>query len=338
MIERQSEISFVGGDWASIEGLHRFSHPAMATIFELLIVHPDAVYAAQAAQAAFDELDRIEHELSRFVENSDVSRINIAVAGQTLVLGEAAFDCLQIAARMSVETGGAFDVTIGYLLNCWLDKDNRITRGVSHCGKPRVPSTEELDFARKHTGIELLKFDPQNHTVHVVSPVQVDLGGIGKGFALDRMAGLLQDWSIETALVHGGFSTALALDPRSFGAKRRAGGTKGWPVTISYPYGRKETLARISLQNRAVSGSGLQKGQHIIDPRKGCPVPERGAGKDTVATWSCAPDAATADALSTAFMIMTADEIERYCRTRPDTAAFVINDKQGKLLRFGHWQ
>ncbi len=319
MTESQPEISFpeqgasVSGDWASIEGLHHFSHPAMATIFELLIVHPDPVYAAQAAQAAFDELDRLEQDLSRFVENSDVSRINNASAGQSLVLGEAAFDCLQFAARMSAETGGAFDVTVGQLLNCWLDKDK----------KPRHPSPQELDFARKHTGIGLLKLDPKNHTVQIVSPMQVDLGGIGKGFALDRMAGLLRDWSIDTALVHGGFSTALALD----GPK----GTQGWPVTISYPYGKKKTLSHISLQHRAVSGSGLRKGQHIIDPRGGCPV------KDTIAAWACAPDGATADALSTAFMVMTADQIERYCRSRPDIAAFVISDKQGKLLRFGPW-
>jgi len=316
MTDSQPEISFpeqgasIGGDWASIEGLHRFSHPAMATIFELLIVHPDKVYAAQAAQAAFDELDKLERELSRFVENSDVSRINNAAAGQTLVLGEEAFDCLQIAALMAVETGGAFDVTVGFMLNCWLDKDK----------KSRVPSPQELDVARKHTGIELLKFDPQNHTVHVISGVQVDLGGIGKGFALDRIAGLLRDWSIDTALIHGGFSTALALD----GPK----GTKGWPVTISYPYGKKKTLARLSLQHRAVSGSGLQKGQHIIDPRKNCPV------KDTIAAWACAPDAATADALSTAFMIMTTDQIEQFCRIRPHTSAAVINNKQGTLLHF----
>ena len=310
MTEPQSEISFVNGDLASIEGLHRFSHPAMATIFELLIVHPDAVYAAQAAQDAFDELDKLERELSRFVENSDVSRINNAVAGQSLVLGEAAFDCLQLAARMSVETGGAFDVTVANLLNCWLDKDK----------KPRLPSPKELDFARKHTGIGLLNFDSQNHTVHVVSSVQVDLGGIGKGFALDRIAGLLRDWSIDTALVHGGFSTALALDSPQ--------GTSGWPVTISYPYGNKETLARLSLQNRALSGSGLQKGQHIIDPRGGCPV------KDTVAAWACAPDAATADALSTAFMVMSADQIQQYCRAHPDTSAAVITGKQGTLVHF----
>jgi len=139
------------------------------------------------------------------------------------------------------------------------------------------------------------------------------------------MAELLRDWSIGTALIHGGFSSVLALDAPAM--------TKGWPLTLSDPHNRKQTLAYLYLQSRAVGGSGLQKGQHIIDPRTGKPV------EDKRAAWACRPDAATADALSTAFMVMSPDEIEQYCLRHPEVQAMVIikdrDTEKDKILRFG---
>ncbi|MHC4537914.1 MAG: FAD:protein FMN transferase, partial [Planctomycetota bacterium] len=150
--------------------------------------------------------------------------------------------------------------------------------------------------AREHTGAHLLQLDEFEHTVQLsISPVLVDLGGIGKGYAVDRVAELLRDWSIEIALVSGGYSSVLALDGPA--------DTKGWPLTLSNPGNHKQVLARPCLQGRALSGSGLQKGGHIIDPRTVQPV------KGKIAAWASASDAATADALSTAFMIMSPDEI-----------------------------
>jgi thiamine biosynthesis lipoprotein len=173
--------------------------------------------------------------------------------------------------------------------------------------------------------------DEAEHTVELLaSPMQVDLGGIGKGYAVDRMAELLCDWSIDTALISGGYSSVLALDAPA--------GTKGWPLTLSDPANRKKILARPYLQRRALSGSGLQKGGHIIDPRTARPV------KGKRAAWACAPDAATADALSTAFMVMTPDEIEKYCLRHPDVLAMAIMEHESKdpqkdkILRFGPWK
>jgi thiamine biosynthesis lipoprotein len=178
------------------------------------------------------------------------------------------------------------------------------------------------------------------------SPVQLDLGGIGKGYAVDRMAKLLREWSIDIALIHGGYSSVLALNGPP--------GTKGWPVTLSNPRNRKQTLARLCLQNRAVSGSGLLKGQHIIDPRTGQPVqgdqaegldrikPAFGGGKS--AAWACAPTAATADALSTAFMVMSPTEVKQYCLRHPKVLAMVIlkdgtkRTQKEEILHFGPWK
>jgi thiamine biosynthesis lipoprotein len=305
----------------AVPGAMRFSRDAMATTFEILILDKDRKYAAQAAQAAFNELDRLEKELSRFIENSDISRINNAAVNQELVVGLEVFECLQKAKAVYEETGGAFDVTVGSLMNCWLDKDKKLLN----------PSKEELDRAKRRTGMNLLKLDERFYTVTVLSQgVHVDLGGIGKGYALDKMSEVLHEWAIERALIHGGGSTVLAMQaPETM---------QGWPVTMSNPADRKKRLEKIFLHNCAVSGSGLAHGQHIIDPRKAKPVESR------VSAWSSAPDGATADALSTAFMVMEPNEIERYCSKKPDVCVMiVIRDKEGQntkdtILKYGQWQ
>ena len=319
MTQPKPDNIFVRSNWDSISGLHRFSHQAMATIFEIFVIHTDAKYASQAAWATFDELDRLEAELSRFIENSDISRINNLTTNQPLQIGPSAFECLQLSSLIYNETNGAFDVTIGALLDCWLNKDKTI----------RCPSEEVLNLARKQTGTDLLKLDEASHTVQLqASPLQINLGGIGKGYAVDQMAFSLDDWDIDTALIHSGFSSVLAI-----GAPPD---TKGWPLTLSNPPNRKQTLAYLYLQHEAVSGSGLQKGPSIIDPRTARPV----EGK--IAAWACAPDAATADALSTAFMVMSPDEVRQYCTSHPNVSAMVVLQEQDKnkerILRYGPWK
>ncbi|GAI19195.1 unnamed protein product, partial [marine sediment metagenome] len=190
---------------------------------------------------------------------------------------------------------------------------------------------EQLNQARQCTGTHLFKLDKTAHTVELVTDkLQIDLGGVGKGYAVDKMAKLLGDWSIDTALIHSGCSSVLALCAPP--------DTKGWPITLSSPAGSKQTLACLYLQDRAVSGSGLQKGRHIIDPRTARPL----AGKS--AAWACAPDAAIADALSTAFMVMSPEQINKYCLNHSDVLAMIVTGERSaerqkeKILRFGPWE
>jgi thiamine biosynthesis lipoprotein len=309
MTHKPPDISFVSSNWDSIPDAHRFSHNAMATVFEIIVVHKDSHYAQQAAYAAFDELDKLERQLSRFVENSDISRINNLPANQPLLLGLEAFECLQLCVSLRDLTGGAFDVTIGSLMDCWLGEDKIL----------RTPSEEQLEYARHRTGLHLIKLDEAEHTVILTSPAQIDLGGVGKGYAIDQMAKLLSDWSIDTVLINGGCSSVLAIGCPS--------GTKGWHLTLSNPDNSKQTLANAYLRDRAISGSGLLKGLHIIDPHSAQPV------KGKKAAWACAPTAAIADALSTAFMVMSPGQIGRYCSSHPDTSAMVVSED--KIMRLG---
>lgn len=303
----------------AIPNLQRFAHKAMATIYEILIVTEDTEYAQQAAHAAFDELDRLEQELSRFLPNSDITRINKLAAHQPLCLGLDTFECLKLSKRISEETNAAFDVTVGPLVQCWLNSDKTL----------RSPSTEEIAEARRHIGMVLLDLDETQHTVTLqASPMHIDLGAVGKGYAVDVMTNLLREWDIEIALIHGGRSSVFAL-----GAPPER---SGWPITLSHPEQPGEILNHLHLCNQAISGSGLQKGQHIINPRTGQPL----SGKR--ATWAITPDAATSDAVSTAFMNMAPTEIAAYCEQHDKVCALLVAQDEGapqeNILRFGAWE
>jgi len=261
----------------------RFSHEAMATLFEIQCLHADAGYARQAAQAAFDLVDRLEQEQSRFVANSDVSRINQLSAGQSTRVSPSTMECLEIARRMYDVTGGAFDISIGSGL----------------------------------LGLELV---PDGFAVHArADGVRLDLGGIGKGYAVDRVAELLEEWEIRHALVHGGFSSVLALEAPP--------DRDGWPLTLSSTgVEDREPLARVSVRQRALSASGTRKGEHILDPRTGQAVGGR-------ATWVALPRAgdgrqdaaAVAEALSTAFMVLSTEEVTALSRGWPGLEAWILH-------------
>jgi FAD:protein FMN transferase len=277
--------------------LGRFSHEAMATVYGVYALHADQRYAAQAAQAAFDLVDRLERELSRFIANSDIARINHLAAGESTRVSPSTLECLAIARHVFDLTGGAFDVSIG-------------------------------------TGLPSLDLDPDDFLVHATKEgVQVDLGGIGKGYAVDLMAELLEEWGLGVALVHGGFSSVLALEPPP--------DHDGWPLTLSDPNARSHVLARLSVRQTALGASGVRKADHIVDPCTGKPVRGR------VAAWAAVPrpEAATAetraresprvaptavaDALTTAFMLLSSEEIEALCDRSPGLEAWILPEPSG---------
>lgn len=274
--------------------VQRFSHEAMATLFEVYVAHPDAGYAAQAAQAAFALVDDLERVLSRFLPNSDVGRVNHLGAGERTQVSPSTMECLLIARHAYTLTGGAFDVSLG-------------------------------------TGLPSLRLDPDGFLVHATTDAaRIDLGGIGKGYAIDRMGALLEEWGLAQALVHGGFSSVLALEAPA--------GREGWPLTLSDPGDRSRILARLSAQQTALGASGVRKGEHIIDPRTGAaasgrraawaaaPRPEvPGAGASAGPTPRVAAAAVT-DALTTAFMLMSVEAIAALCDGSPGLQAWILEE------------
>ncbi len=263
--------------------MSRFAHAAMATEFELILPGDDEEYSGHAAQAAFAEIDRLENRLSRFDPRSDISLINRLSAGKTLRIGIETFECLSLAMRLQDETRGAFDI------------DFRSGRRPSRVWEPiRAPDGFEVTV---HAGVDL------------------DLGGIGKGFALDMAREVLAHWEIDRGLLHGGTSTALAWGFPG----RHAGELEGWPLGVAGAQPSTGAPRRVILRDRALSGSGTEvKGEHVIDPRDGRPA----RGHD--AAWVSHPSAAEADALSTAFMVMPTAQVDQFCRRHPEVWALVI--------------
>ena len=262
----------------------------MNTVFEVFVSHSDKQYAAQASQEAFAIVDRLEDELSRFRPNSDITRVNHLRRGERTRVGIAAFECLVIAQHLLALTGGAFDVSIG-------------------------------------TGLASLVLNAEDATVTAEADgVRVDLGGIGKGYAVDLMAEVLEEWGLAQAMVHGGFSSVLALEPPE--------GQEGWPLTLSDPGDPSRVLVRRTMRQMALSASGIRKGDHIVDPRSGTAAPGR------LAAWVALPrpaaraaehdapriaPAAVADALTTAAMLLSVETIEQLCAASPGLEVWVLS-------------
>ncbi|MFM2176242.1 MAG: hypothetical protein RL015_340 [Verrucomicrobiota bacterium] len=269
--------------------LHGFQREAMATSFEVIIAESaevDALYAAQAAEAVFEEILRLEDELSRFRQGSYIWQLNQLSAGQSLNVSLATWDCLSLAKTMFEESDGAFDITIGPLMHLWRTED----------GSLREPDPERLALARASIGSQLFDLDETNLTVTLKADHMVfDLGAVGKGYALDQAASILDQWGVGNALLNAGDSTLLALG--------QPPGEDAWGVTLA------DGAQAMTLKDRALSGSGFMvKGAHIMNPRTLRPV-----AIQVQRSYALAPSAALSDALSTAFMVMEPTEVEALC-------------------------
>jgi thiamine biosynthesis lipoprotein len=306
----------------------------MGSVFEVLIAGEEPEYARQAAGAAFEELARLEHELSRFEPASDVAAINALGAGESVRVGLATFECLKAAAEVGAETAGAFDVAIGALAALWRGQD----------GQPREPSDADLADARARSGMDLVVLNEAEHAVGLrVAGVQIDLGGIGKGYAVDRMMAILKEWSLSAALIHGGLSSVLAIGspPVVPGQRRGKPGREGWSVALRDPEGGGASLGTVCLRNQSLSGSASAPGRApILDPRRLSPATEN------LAAWATCGSAALSDCLSTAFVVMSAAEVAEYGGRHPEVSGLLMpldgggprrTQGRSRLVGVGQW-
>jgi FAD:protein FMN transferase len=307
--------------------LVRAHRPAMGSFFEVRL--PAGMSAAvDVSCRALDLIEELESQLTVYRDDSEVSELNRTAHLAPVRVERRLFGLLESAVALSRATGGAYDVTSGALSEAW---------GFVK-GPKRVPDAAALAEARARTGWQHLRLDPESLTVAFNREgIRINLGSIGKGYAIDRAIELIRDRSLlDSALVHGGHSSLYALGspPGQFAGR--------WEVALRNLFEPEKPLGILRLRNRGLgtSGSAFQQfvvdGKvygHIIDPRSG--EPAQGPASVTV----LAPSAAMADALSTAFYLLGPQAAAAYVADHPEVGVVIALEgaarESPRILVFG---
>jgi thiamine biosynthesis lipoprotein len=318
------------------------SRKAMAGEFEICLPISQAGEATAAALRALDLIQSLERQLSYFKPESEIAQINRAAVEREVAVEPRLFGLLQMAMQVWRESGGAYDLTAAPLWEAW---------GFARRAGA-IPSPEELDAARALVGSQWVELDAQKSTIRFHRPgVRLNLGSIGKGYAVDRaVESLLADGATDF-LVHGGYSSVAARGcvgwtsqsvqkDRTDSEVHPTVGNRtdsevhptAWTIGVKDPLRQDVRVGQIELRDRALGTSGAQhqsfrhRGRrfgHILDPRSGWPA------DGVLAVSVLAPTAAAADALSTAFYVLGPQWAKEYCRQHPAIAAVMFCPAEG---------
>ena len=331
-----------------------FARRAMATQFEIRF--PCAVdgmtggreHEAPLALETLESLDGLEERMSFFRPTSEISRINLLAAEGPVEVEPELFQLLCLAKDIWRETEGALDITATPLWQAWGFAARKRVPGTG-----RMPSEEQIAEALSRVGFQFVELDGQRNTIRFSQPgMQLNLGSIGKGYALDRCAAKLIDGGMRHFLLHGGQSSILAhgsdmgqaaecrekngagSEPHEIFHNNKESSERPdqvlsdfWTIGIPHPWKAGKRIAELKLRNRAIGTSSSQfqsfrhKGKlygHIIDPRTGRPA--EGILSATVIAGS----SALANALSTAFFVLGLEKSLAYARAHPEIATVLL--------------
>ena len=248
--------------------------------------------------------------MSLYVDTSDVRWINANAANEPVKVEPGLLSLLETAVEYYRETEGAFDITVGPLIRAW----------GFFAGDGRVPADEEVQSVLGLVGTDHIRLDVGSSTVAFdTAGVEIDLGGIAKGYGVDCAARVLRKCSIESALINGGTSTVYAIGSPP--------GQDGWEVGIRDPKNADRTIDTVRLKDGALSTSGSYEKFfklddklycHIIDPRRGFPV------DGMLSATAIAPTATASDALSTAFFIVGVERTAEFCGSHEGVRAILV--------------
>jgi thiamine biosynthesis lipoprotein len=298
---------------------------AMATRFELVLHGEDPVHLRAAGEEALGEIERLESQLSLFRPESEIAHLNARAAREPIQVSPEVFGLLEHAQRLHAESGGAFDITIAPLVRCW-----------GFMGSSgRRPSAEELAQAREKVGMNLVELNGEERTVRFSREgVMLDLGAIGKGYAVERAIEVLRDAAVTSALLHGGTSTVYGLgrppegDQWLVAIEGPKTGHSGHPgEALSKAPEAGSALAMVPLKDEALSVSAVwgksfqEDGKeygHVLDPRTGQPV------ADSLLAAVVLPSATETDALSTALLTRGAEGHETIANLRTGMKTLLV--------------
>jgi thiamine biosynthesis lipoprotein len=295
------------------------SRLAMACRFEVTLPGSDPS-GLSIARRALAEVDIHEQQLTIFKETSEVSHINRNAALRPVPVPPSLFTLLLLCQELTRETQGAFDITSGPLSDCW---------GFSKRAG-RVPQAHEIEAARSVVGADLVLLDRAAQTVRFQRPgVRLNLGSIGKGYAIDCIAGSMQP-GVRAALLSAGSSSLRAIGTGNHRA--------GWTVGVRHPSRPGKRLAVLRMRDCAMATSGCEEQfvehngvryGHVIDPRSGQPA------RQVLSATVVAPSAAVADALATAFYVAGPEMAQRYCSAHPGVLAIILPNGAARPLVIG---
>jgi FAD:protein FMN transferase len=280
--------------------LHRYEYSAdaMGGNFSVTLYSADRSDADAAAEAAFGELRRLDSVLSNYRSESEWSAANRYAAERPVKVSQELFDLLSECLEYSRRSEGAFDITVGPLMRAW---------GFV-AGRGKLLDEDEVKQALAHVGYSHLLLDPKSRTVRFArAQMEIDSGGIGKGYAVDRMIGVLKQHGVDRALLSAAGSTIYALGVPP--------GREGWPVNIGLSGKPDLAAGRLMLKDESLSTSGISEKflrigghiyGHILDPRTGYPA--RGVLLAAVK----APRAIDSEAWTKAFFVNGGDWAARH--------------------------
>jgi thiamine biosynthesis lipoprotein len=281
----------------------------MGTALEVTLRGGDAAALVRARDAVFAETHRLDALLSNWRGDSDVSRLNRSAGGEAEAVDPAVAELLSASVRFALATRGSFDVTVGPLVSLW-----------THAGERNaLPTRQEIERARERVGAARLRVGP-GARVALPAGMAVDVGGIAKGFALDRVLPILRDAHVRNALLNFGQSSTLAL-----GAP--PGSPDGWRLLARAPEGGFAGV--LTLRDRALSVSGSlgqwteiegRRYGHVIDPRSGLPLQQR---REALVV---APNATLAEALSKALLVLGDREGIDVVASHPDCEGLLLGE------------
>jgi thiamine biosynthesis lipoprotein len=268
----------------------------MGTMFDVIAYHESRPVAERAIDEALDEIERLDRVMSHFKADSDLSRLNREARKRFVQVDPELYDVIRESIDVSRLSAGTFDVTVAPLVRMWKK---------AHVDG-RTPLPDEIAAARRCVGYQRIDLEGPDRIRFRSDCLEIELGGIGKGYAVDRAVAILRAAGIRNAVVNGGSSsiTGIGTSP----------GGQGWRVRLATGPSAEELWLRDS------SISTSQQDGAIIDPHTGAP------SSSMVSVTVSAPTATLADALSTALAIMTRAEAARLLERFPGVSAIYATD------------
>jgi thiamine biosynthesis lipoprotein len=294
--------------------LYKYHQVAMGTAIEITLIGEDEESAHQAALQAFQEIKRIETLMSPWLDSSDVTRINRSAGKEWVKVSPETMEVIKKAQEISELSEGGFDITVGPLTELW-----RKARE-----KKIPPPVEDVKEKLGLVNFKNIEMDQEGKVFLKKKGMAIDLGGIAKGYAVDRAFKLLKSLGYRNLIVNAG-------------GDLRVGGFKNnqpWSIGIQDPRNPQKIMAKVSVTDTAVATSGdyekffLYQGKryhHIFSPKDGFPT--EGCQSVTILY----KDGMTADALATAVFVLGPEKGYSLCQ-KLDGVDYLIVDQEGKII------